>query len=311
MDATDTPETGPAEMTVDDLMAQFDSAIAAQPEADAADDEPADAPDEDEQSDDQDPDAADDGEPQHLTIEEYGELTIPVKVDGKEIAVNLKEAAAGYQRQADYTRKTQAIQAEREAMAADLAAKEAALAQRERLLTEQFAQFEEPEPDWRKLAEEDPLGWQLTKFDHDRKKAQRAELTQKAKAQAEAQAQAFMYETWQRAQQVRPDWTDPEKVRAGAEDRRAIASSFGFTQQEYELSNDFRIAALLQAVADARAATAKAEPAAKKLALAPKVLKPSASRGKADVQVDQSRAIDRRLSKPFDMNDINDLLRKI
>jgi hypothetical protein len=42
--------------------------------------------------------------------------TYEVKVDGETVAVTLEEALAGYQRQADYTRKAQALAAEREAI---------------------------------------------------------------------------------------------------------------------------------------------------------------------------------------------------
>jgi len=46
--------------------------------------------------------------PEFLNLDEFGGRLITVKVDGEELQVPLSEAAAGYQRQADYTRKTQA-----------------------------------------------------------------------------------------------------------------------------------------------------------------------------------------------------------
>lgn len=50
--------------------------------------------------------------------EESDDEKYVVKVDGEEIEVTLDELAKGYQRQADYTRKTQALAAEREELAA-------------------------------------------------------------------------------------------------------------------------------------------------------------------------------------------------
>jgi hypothetical protein len=44
-----------------------------------------------------------------LSLDEYGDRMITVKVDGEEITVPLAEAAQGYQRQADYTQKTQTL----------------------------------------------------------------------------------------------------------------------------------------------------------------------------------------------------------
>ena len=44
-----------------------------------------------------------------LPVDEFGEKYVSVQVNGEEIQVPLKEALSGYQRQADYTRKTQEL----------------------------------------------------------------------------------------------------------------------------------------------------------------------------------------------------------
>lgn len=49
-----------------------------------------------------------------LSVEEYSTYRVPVKLDGEELQVPLSEALAGYQRQADYTRKTQELAQQRE-----------------------------------------------------------------------------------------------------------------------------------------------------------------------------------------------------
>lgn len=49
-----------------------------------------------------------------FNISEYADKKVRVKVGGEEIAVPVSELAAGYQRQADYTRKTQEVAAQRE-----------------------------------------------------------------------------------------------------------------------------------------------------------------------------------------------------
>ena len=41
-----------------------------------------------------------------LPVDEYGDKYVAVQVNGEEVRVPLKEALSGYQRQADYTRKT-------------------------------------------------------------------------------------------------------------------------------------------------------------------------------------------------------------
>lgn len=51
---------------------------------------------------------------QILPIDDYKDFHVPVRVDGEEILVPLVEAVQGYQRQADYTRKTQEIAQQRQ-----------------------------------------------------------------------------------------------------------------------------------------------------------------------------------------------------
>lgn len=48
-----------------------------------------------------------------LDFDQYGNFRVPVKIEGQEDFVPLAEAVAGYQRQADYTRKTQELAAQR------------------------------------------------------------------------------------------------------------------------------------------------------------------------------------------------------
>lgn len=52
-----------------------------------------------------------------LDTDEYGDHVVTVKVDGEEVEMTLKEALAAGMRQSDYTRKTQALAAERDRLA--------------------------------------------------------------------------------------------------------------------------------------------------------------------------------------------------
>lgn len=51
-----------------------------------------------------------------LDIDQYSDYRVPVKLDGEELSIPLTEAIAGYQRQADYTRKTQELAQQRESL---------------------------------------------------------------------------------------------------------------------------------------------------------------------------------------------------
>jgi hypothetical protein len=81
------PETDPTDLSVDDLISGLDEEVVEEEEVS------------EEEVEEDDPSLAE---------------TYQVKVDGEVIEVSLKEALAGYQRQADYTRKAQALAAEKE-----------------------------------------------------------------------------------------------------------------------------------------------------------------------------------------------------
>ena len=50
----------------------------------------------------------------YVDLDQYGNHYVPVQVDGEELEVPLSDLRGGYMRQADYTRKTQEVAAERE-----------------------------------------------------------------------------------------------------------------------------------------------------------------------------------------------------
>lgn len=52
----------------------------------------------------------------YVNVEDFGDKYVKVKVDGSELDVPIKEALSGYQRQADYTRKTQELATQRESL---------------------------------------------------------------------------------------------------------------------------------------------------------------------------------------------------
>lgn len=60
-----------------------------------------------------------------LPVDEYGDKYVSVSVGGEELQVPLKEALSGYQRQADYTRKTQELSEQRKQVQYGVALQEA------------------------------------------------------------------------------------------------------------------------------------------------------------------------------------------
>ena len=184
-DATDT-QTGP--VSVLEAVEALHSEPEGQPEAEAEEAQEADPvestaeeaaePEETAESEDADPQEASE-EPQHLGLDEYGELTIPIIVDGQEQRVTLEEAAKGYQLQSDYTRKSMLLAEERKAFEAQQAAQTEELNRQQEQIAQLLSSQQEPEPDWVKLAEElDPWEFQQRRTQHEAKQAERVKVMQ-------------------------------------------------------------------------------------------------------------------------------------
>ena len=297
----DNPETGP--LSMEDAVSQYvdliETTTEEEPEAAPdAEEEQAEVEAEAETSDDEDPqDTAE--ETQVLTADEYGDVLIAV---GDE-QLTLSDVIQGHLRQSDYTRKTQTLSEERKALEAEFAQKEEALAAREQSLLTQFADLQVEEPDWKAMAEEDPLGWQLKKMDWDKSQNARQAAMQKAQEAQEAQVQQFSAMTAQKAMEVHPEWADREAFDKGSAERRKAALSYGFTSEEYNSAIDFRIAAVLEDAVRYRALKAKAAPVEKKLVKAPKVLKPGSATTKQDVKAEEKAAKSKKLSRPHTIHE--------
>ena len=241
-------------------------------------------------------------EPQHLNLGDYGEVTIPIIVDGVETKVNLSEAAKGYQLQADYSRKTAALANERKEMETTLQQAHAELADKQRLLDEQLAQNIEQEPDWVALTEKDPLKAPVEKEKWLRKQALRQDAQARSQQAQATQTHEFRQRTAEVALQSMPEWATDEGFAQNASGRMTAALGAGFTEAEYNGAVDFRLAVLLEKASRYDAQQNQTAAVEKKLASVPKVLKPSRSKGKADVQVERRAAVNRKLDQPHSMD---------
>ena len=172
-----------------------------------------------------------------LNVDEFAGYRIPVKVDGQEEFIPLEEARAGYQRQADYTRKTQELAQQRSELGW-AAAMKAALDQDPQgtlsLLQAHYGvQTPAPQPvpqmsqdpfdDW--LSNDD--GWQQTQQD-PRVAALEARLARIEQMEQEAQLKSDIA----RLQSTYPDF-DPvqvvaEAVRRNSSDLEGVYKQIAF-----------------------------------------------------------------------------------
>jgi len=209
----------------------------------------ADAEDDYEVSDDDD---ADDGE--EAAIDYY-----TVKVDGAEVDVSADELIAGYQRNGDYTRKTQAVAEDRKAVEGErqqFAQASQELHQMREYLAGRLQQAEqmlqtgagEPEPNWDQLQEDDPMEYMVQRDRHRDRQEQQRQVHQEREA-LQAQQNAEAQQRWHQHLQSEhsalidkiPEWRDGDVAEKEKPSVFAYAQHvLGYTEQELKMASDSR-----------------------------------------------------------------------
>ena len=167
-----------------------------------------------------------------------------VKVDGEELEVTLDELKSGYQRQSDYTRKTQTLAEQRKEYSSK--AEELAKLQEDfmhqatlanELLNRDLKKFELV--DWEKLKVEDPNGYVMKQLEVQDVKNQQEQLLQQVQ-QAQISQQQMQQEELakyletqkEEAVKVFPEWKDTEKAQEGMRAILDYGTKSGFSEQE-------------------------------------------------------------------------------
>ena len=224
----------------------------------------------------------------------------------------LSDLAKGNLRQADYSRKTAALAQERKAAEAELTKRESAIAERERQLESLLSETVEQEPDWVKLAEDDPLGYPAEVEKWKRKQQSREKQQKELMIRQEAAVRDFAAETGRIAIGLFPEWSEGTNYVDGVPRRKAAALSAGFTEAEFMQAHDHRLSVLLEKAARFDELQAKGEQksvaAAKMIAKAPKVLKPGQSRGDADPVAERRVAITNKFKRGTTTEELRKLL---
>jgi len=212
-----------------------------------------------------DADAADDetdaeqSELDEDTEEQEQPQVFSVKVDGKEVEVTLDELQKGYSRTQDYTRKTQQIAEVRKQTEAELQAVRAEREQYAQLLSAleaQVQQVAQPNIDWDRLYQEDPIEWvrQREVMRENQEKSAAIQSEQQRLAQLSQQEQAqFMQQRLQQEQEALlaaiPDWKDAKKAQAEKALLVEFGQKIGFTPDELKSVVDHRAVLMLRKAA--------------------------------------------------------------
>ncbi len=185
--------------------------------------------------------------------EQEKEPSYKVKIDGEEIEVPLSELTKGYQRQADYTRKTQKIAEERRRIQQELETVTQERVKYSSALETLEKQLSGPEPDWETLKLQDPVRFadEFTAY-HRRKQALEAikkeqEAVQKlAELQQQAVLERRLAEEKELLTSAIPEWVDKERADKEREALVEYGRKAGFSDEELSQIYDHRAVVLLR-----------------------------------------------------------------
>jgi len=236
--------------------------------------------------------------PQHLDIETYGDLTIPVKINGEVQSVSLAEAAKGYQLQSDYTRKSQELAQMRETTEVETRGLKEQLERQQQQIAELLASQTEQEPDWVQMAEEDPLGYSVEKAKWDAKQAQRNTAREQLEQRQRAELQQTMAREASALQEKAPELANPEGF---LKLKRGVMEAYGFTAENIDQTLNHRVFLMAQDALRWRDSQQKVVD--KVVAKTPKVVKPGTVRGKSEIKAEQVAARKQTLAKPHSVDE--------
>jgi hypothetical protein len=173
-----------------------------------------------------------------------------VKVDGKEIEVPKEELIRGYQREADYTRKTQKLAEERKFVESEfqqVRAERETYAQVLGQLQQKLQEFEPQEPDWNRLEVEDPTEYARQWTSHQRRQqqkyavqAEQMRLNQMREVEMQKQINTVLAAETAVLKEKIPEWNSPEKAKAEGKALLEYGQQLGFSEQELNTITDSR-----------------------------------------------------------------------
>lgn len=278
---------------------QPQNAAKASSEAEAEDDDEPEDPEtasEDDEAEDDGEDGSDDEQEKKEDGEDDKPL-VTIEIDGKAIELTKSEIQSGYLRQADYTRKTQALAEERKQFGSELTqAKE----EREiyaQLLPAMVQQLQAtmpaaPDPS---LIDTDPARYLKERDAYERKlgdlqaaQSEQARMQQQSQEEKAREIQAFVQMNAQKLPELVPEWREAKNYERDRPKVRNHLLSLGFSDEEINQAYDARLVRL--AYGDMRWTELKNSkpradaPLEKAIKTSPPPAKPQSSKTKAYVE---------------------------
>ena len=226
-----------------------------------------------------------------------------VKVDGSEMEVTLDELLRGYQREADYTRKTSELSLEKskynDLMQQSQSEINNKLSKLEELTTvaQQELQQEYSRIDFEKLYDEDPS--EAARLEHKmRKRAENlAMIQEETKANQQQEFQKYLQEQQHKVSTLVPEFNDPAKASKLKSDMRVYLSKLGYGDKDINSIYDARQVLLIRDAMAYDALKKSNAKVTKKVATAPKVVRSGTAKNKGDASLKLRREKLNRLKK--------------
>jgi hypothetical protein len=272
------------------------------------------APEEEGQAEEETEEEVEEEEETEIVAEE--DLKYTIKVDGEELEVGIEELKNGYQRQADYTRKSQALAEQRKETEAIQSERQRLEQERQMyanglqmLQEQQSSKLQEFESiDWTALKADDPYQYMLKKDEYRdaQEKVQNVQqqqmLIQQEQAEEAQKARAhFVQQEYARLVEALPEWNDQESTIK--KDVQEYAKSVGFLPEEINQLADHRSVLVIKKAMEYDKLTTKVAPKKKAVKKVPKVQKSGRGNSKEDTAAEAVKQKRARLRKSGKQDD--------
>jgi len=243
-----------------------------------------------------------------------------VKASGEEVEVTLNDLIKGYQREADYTKKTQTLAEQRKQVESERVVIEQAKQERDqyqqRLAAIEGALRQAPQENLEALKETDPIGYAVKVAEQTQRErqlqaigAERARIAEQQQAEQTQHLSQFLAVEAQKLSDAIPEYADEQKSVQVKKDIRDYAKKIGWSDQELANVYDSRaVLTLYKAMQYEKLMNNKAG-VTKKVSEAPKMLKAGVSR-QGDANTEQTKKAQAQLRKTGRVADAANLLER-
>jgi len=230
-----------------------------------------------------------------------------VKASGEEIEVTLDDLIKGYQREADYTKKTQTLAEQRKQVESERVVIEQAKQERDRaqniLGVWENALRQVPQENLEALKETDPIGYAVKVAEQTQRErqlqtisAERARIAEQQQAEQSQHLSQFLAVESQKLSEAIPEYADAEKGVQVKKDIREYAKKIGWSDQELASVYDSRAVLTLYRAMQYEKLMSNKAGVTKKVSEAPRMLKAGVSR-QGDANAEQTKKAQAQLRK--------------